>query len=225
MLENIFEHKAVLEVYEVGGSVQKNKFKDIDLLIILEDDSKELFQLYIKNSYNTEKIDDSIRILNKDYKDINLALYYENEIIKKINVYTELNSPLGEKREWTIGYWIPEIFINDILNSKILYTNTNKNIKNTALNKKKEIEKNIVDKIKKEIYIKIALLEENKFINDSLKVDVIMSLLRLKQLKKSNKRKNFLDLIRENNLSIEKLYNLNNNVFKNNVENILKEMK
>lgn len=225
MLENIFEHNAVLEVYEVGGSVKKNKFKDIDLLIILEDDSKELFQQYIKNSYNTEKVDDSIRILNKDYKDINLALYYENEIINKINVYTELNSPLGEKREWAIGYWIPEIFINDILNSKILYTNTNRNIKNIALNKKKEIEKNIIDKIKKEIYIKVTLLEGNKFINDSLKVDVIMSLLRLKQLKQNNERKNFLDLIRENNLSIEKLYTLNNNVFKNNVENILKEMK
>jgi hypothetical protein len=187
---------SVVAFAEVGGSTQKDQSKDFDFLVVVTDHEATL--LYFQKIFKTKILDDSIRILNYGDRPINLAVYTEEELFSKINLYLSTYSPLGEIREWAVGYWIPEIFIQDIENSHIIYDLNNQlnNIKQNICDTKMRIFNNFFNKVLMDIEIKTNLLSEaipNSLLEYTLRNSIILSLYRLESLK-SNKVRNFLNI-------------------------------
>ncbi|SDY23738.1 hypothetical protein [Thermoactinomyces sp. DSM 45892] len=111
-----------IESIALVGSININRtFNDYDLLVLHTGDQiyDRVAQLF--SEYYTIMCDDSIRIGVENEKDINIALFTLDEFHNKIANIFKPAQPIGEHREWAMGYWIPEVLIQDILYSKILY--------------------------------------------------------------------------------------------------------
>ncbi len=190
LFDNLEHSGVVLSMAETGGTLSKKESKDVDYIALVQDKNK--LKEYINGLYDTQIIDDSVRIVDESFvKNINIALYTKDELEKKISNYTTKQCPLGEKREWASGYWVPEIFVFDILNSKIIFDsgdNYRSIIEYTLLNKEGILE-NMHEKIEQEISIKLEKLNK-RFLDKSkstlkgeiLKLDIILSLFRLEHL-------------------------------------------
>lgn len=205
----------VLFLMEVGGTLQKTKAKDIDYIIIVSD------KLSFKNKLSKIfgkicVLDDSYRVLERAPQ-LNFAIFDETDMISKIEQYKLRSSPLSENREWVIGYWIPEIFIEDILNGQILINHSKKlkNVKKYFSKSKSKILENYRLKIKSEIAIKSNLLLESEFFFEKglLKNDLILALVRYIQICVNREYLNFSKIIKKQRCFIEKLFVLNEEKF------------
>lgn len=111
---------------QVGSSVNKEIYHDIDFIIITSDYDFVVNRLYdIFSNYIIKRIDDSIKISN--YLDIELsfAIYKKDYFFSLIENYNVGKHIICEHKTWSIGYWLIEGFINDLKNSSILIDNHN----------------------------------------------------------------------------------------------------
>ncbi|MED1790176.1 hypothetical protein P4V47_22365 [Brevibacillus laterosporus] len=171
----------------VGSINISDSFNDYDLLILHE--HEEVFRKLknIFSEYNISTIDDSIRITFEDNnKDINLALYTNKEFSNKVYCLFKENNPIGEHREWAIGYWLPEMLIQDLLKCTIIYDKENNfnDILNFISGREVDFRNMIIEKCKCEINTKINYL--NSKISDlEIKIirnDLLLTFIRLSSL-------------------------------------------
>ncbi len=185
---NILKQQDYINGIALVGSINiSDNFNDYDLLILHEHDDIFGKLKNIFSEYNTSIIDDSIRITFEDSnKDINLALYTNKEFSNKVYSLFKKNNPIGEHREWAIGYWLPEMLIQDLLNCTVIYDKLNNfhNLIRYIKGKEVDFRNLFIEKCKCEINTKIKYL--NSHISDlEIKIirnDLLLAFIRLSSL-------------------------------------------
>lgn len=188
----ILEFSNTKAICRVGSTVTNSEFKDIDYLIIsenIEQLSRDILELF-KNFYII-KLDDSFRIKHGELI-YNLAIFNEIDFLKKIEDILE-GKILGEHREWTIGYWLPEGLLFDLLNSLIIYDDYNilQKIKVKIDSNYKEFLEKITLRITQEVEFSLGFSNKYRVINEIKKNSILLSLLRFFNLSFDKRLINF----------------------------------
>lgn len=209
---------------QVGSSVNKKIYHDIDFIIITSDYDFVVNKLYdIFSNYIITRIDDSIKISN--YLDIELsfAIYRKDYFFSLVENYNVGKHIICEHKTWSIGYWIIEGFINDLKNSSILIDNHNL-LELKAIISKPAIygEAKILKECIEEIKIKSNLLKNNNNNNfecDILKNDIYFAGLRSFSILAGKPLNGFKKLEEKvNRLPLEYQELINNIFSSNNIE-------
>ena len=185
---SVLEREPYIDSIVLVGSINLSKdFNDYDLLILHQD--KDIFETIMRlfSEYEVISCDDSIRIVFENDKDINLALYTFTEFSNKVqNVYKH-NQPIGEHREWAIGYWVPEVLIQDIITCTILHDPAFKfkEIIEFVKENEQDYKSMIMKKCIQEIDTKLSYLEKNEdYIEITIiKNDLFLTFIRLYSIK------------------------------------------
>lgn len=185
---NILKQQDYINGIALVGSINiSDSFHDYDLLILHEHNDIFGKLKNIFSEYNTSIVDDSIRITFEDNnKDVNLALYTNKELSNKVYSLFKKNNPIGEHREWAIGYWLPEMLIQDLLNCTVIYDKENnfRNIFHYIKGKEVDFRNMFIEKCKCEINTKIKYL--NSHISDLeiriIRNDLLLAFIRLSSL-------------------------------------------
>lgn len=178
----LLTNNGIISICRVGSSLKKCNCKDIDYFIICS--KKTDIKQHLRNKFLNSiiAIDDSYRFTLQGFT-CDLALYEMTEFENKIENIVNMKN-FGEQREWATGYWLPEGFILDLMQSKILYDE--KNFIGSVISEQKQqynqFRLNMIKRIK--IHIKFALsnfskIEQFKAISYS---NLILALLRLYNL-------------------------------------------
>lgn len=214
-----FENESLIQV---GSSVNKKIYHDIDFIIITSDYDFVVNKLYdIFSNYIITKIDDSIKISN--YLDIELsfAIYKKDYFFSLIENYNAGKHIICEHKTWSIGYWLIEGFINDLKNSSILIDNHNL-FELKAIISKQAIygETRILKECIEEIKIKKNLLNNNNnFECDILENDIYFAALRAFSILAGNSLNGFKNLEEKvKRLPLEYQELINNIFSSNNIE-------
>lgn len=184
---------------EVGATIKNEDAKDVDFIVVVKNIEK--FKKLLSNKFfNVVNIDDSYRVLDSKIN-LNFAVFLEGKLEEKVQSYGIRSAPLGEKREWVLGYWIPEIFLQDIYSAKIII-GTQKDVykfQKLVKDNKKNILNNYKQKIEDEITIKSKMLMEEpvNFKQNILKDDLVLALVRYIQISIDGRYYNFSKLINE----------------------------
>ena len=215
----------------VGSCIMNKKFNDIDLLLICN--NTDLVKNKLINcfkDYSISLCDDAVKINDFCDKSISIALYSKFNVEKIINNFLTGKQIELTHRIWCLGYWIPESFIENIRQIKIINDRFDYmlHLKNILLKDNKYSKECIVKSCLSEIMIKYDLLKKvnlNSLEFSLYKNDIILSSIRgltiinnkfLKSYKKTD------ELISE--LSNDYLNNfINGDV--NSIESIIEELK
>ncbi|MEB4859780.1 hypothetical protein [Priestia megaterium] len=185
---SVLEREPYIDSIVLVGSINLSKdFNDYDLLILHQD--KDIFETIMRlfSEYEVISCDDSIRIVFENDKDINLALYTFTEFSNKVqNVYKH-TQPIGEHREWAIGYWVPEVLIQDIITCTILHDPAFKfkEIIEFVKENEQDYKSMIMKKCIQEIDTKLSYLEKNEdYIEITIiRNDLFLTFIRLYSIK------------------------------------------
>jgi hypothetical protein len=167
----------------VGSINISDEFNDYDLLVLYEGSTIQDSVMKLFSDKKLVKCDDSIRIIFYKEKEINLALYNVVDFKNKVtNIFKE-NQPIGEHREWALGYWLPEVLVQDILNSYVLYDSSSGfnelfNYVNTNKNSFKQM---MISRCTEEVKLKSMYIETNNNILETLLLrnDLILAFMRI----------------------------------------------
>ncbi len=167
---------------QVGSSVEKNNFHDIDMLCVVDDKMNGMLSLVeCFSDYHILLLDDAVKILDLCQYEVSIAIYSFNEIEQLIDNYVTGNRVFCEHRTWTIGYWTCEGFVHDLKNCKIIYDSNDRlktikmNLSIGTLYSKKKILSDCLE----EIEIKQELLKrQDLFQRTFLKNDIVLAMIR-----------------------------------------------
>lgn len=168
----------------VGSSTKSKTYNDIDLLMIVDDieTTRKNILTAFKN-YDISISDDAVRI--DDFSDItiSIALYDRKNVDRIINNYMCGKDSELTHRIWCLGYWIPESFIANLQNMKIINdVNNYFNVIKTKVDKNSiYARKKIVEECLNEIKIKYEAMRKisNKTLEYNLyKNDIILCIIR-----------------------------------------------
>lgn len=221
--EELITDENILFLMEVGGSIVNAKAKDIDYIIIVK--NLKLFRRKLEQLFGSISVlDDSYRAIEQ-LPQLNFAIFTTTSIFSKLERYSTQNAPLAECREWIIGYWIPEILIQDVIKGKIIIDrlNGNPNFKNIFQFHKTKILKNYKLKIRGELSIKsnIFQFEKSFFKKELLRNDLILAIMRYIQIHIDSEYLNFSKLIDKQEVFIFRLLELSDMDFLNKLSEII----
>lgn len=205
-INNIIDEN-ILFLMEVGASVSGSEAKDIDYIAVVKD--LNLFRKKLENSFGEVVVlDDSFRIVGH-VPQLNFAIFSETNIFSRLYEYSNVRAPLGECREWVVGYWIPEIFVQDIINGKVIINKLlgKSDFKKLCKKQKEEILINYKKKIRDELLVKSRILEHETSIckKEILKTDLILAIMRYIQINLDERYLNFSKLIDKHEVFVSSL--------------------
>lgn len=165
---------------QVGSSVVKKDYNDLDFLIISHDKKKTISDLLdLFEDFDVKKIDDAIRVKNYLDKEISFAVYQTDYFNNLIYDYLIGSHVVCEHKTWTVGYWLIEGFVYDISKSNIIIDNHNlKGLKQTLEKDHIYAKKQLLLECLEEIKIKSNYLTKNIMQDDFLKMDILLASLR-----------------------------------------------
>ncbi len=109
---------------QVGSSVNKDNYNDIDLLIISNNKKDTLNKIRdIFEGYKMSEIDDSIKISDYFKTEISFAIHEKEQFLNRINDYISGEDMPCFHKTWSTGYWLIEGYINDLKNSRVIIDN------------------------------------------------------------------------------------------------------
>lgn len=171
----------------VGSIIIKKNFNDYDLLVLHDKASDFNMIRDLLGHYNIIHCDDSLRLIFEQEKDINIALYTYSDFFEKVKSIFKPNQPTGEHREWAMGYWIPEMLIQDIEMSQVIYDSNSlyKDIFNYIMENKQGFNDIVIKKCTDEFVGKLNLIKTNDNILNiaMLRNDILLALMRVYAIK------------------------------------------
>jgi len=181
-------------IFFVGSALDNIEAQDIDLLVIMKNESNSSNCLKIVkeklSSYHPIISDDSIRILNKYKKEINIAVFDSIFFGNKVLNILENKQFYGENRIWCIGDWLPEILLYDLKNAIPFYWVNNSEIKSIfekVNSYYEEVMKTIFEECKENFQFMIeksdSYVELDNLPLEILKREIILNLIRYLFLK------------------------------------------
>lgn len=185
---------------QVGASINTRKTKDIDYILITDEGFDVVGTLEKKLKWDNFKIiDDSIRF-TLDNEIINIAIFNAKEFRERIdNIFN--GKIYGEHREWVIGYWLPEAFLQDLMEAKEIFDKSFYiTIVSMITDDYEHYIVSLVSRIKNELSICESFLANSNIPKIISKNKAYLAVLRLYNLTLSKPMKNYLKILDESRM-------------------------
>lgn len=187
-LEDRFVRDKAISAFAIVGSYARGEtLHDVDCLLISDPTEKNRLCILLNNEFSsTESFinDDSLQC-KIDGVVFDFAFLSKNELVQRRKGIQQRRMK-AEHRNWCVGYWMPEGFINDILNAKVVFDKSDllADFTREIEESYSEIIKCLLEEAKREIILK-SKLGEQKLYNTLARNDIIAAFMRLINLKEN----------------------------------------